>query len=231
MTMRSMLCLVAISLCALSACVTNPPPQAPAPTMTVTAKLPTFAPLAETRESQEKGGVEISVGPVAYEAVRSSYTTERVLQPGVMERLTAPPNWQYMRYVERTTSPVLKVAPEQLRFRININNKLPRVFRGAGTVVQFNIAGKLIQVDQTGYADLVNVIVPPRTQQQVEVYGPTIASLPGQTTIGLFLYDVTTKADAAGNVTEKQNFEWYFNYATQVREESGEIHKERLWLQ
>jgi len=40
-----------------------------------------------------------------------------------------------------------------------------------------------------------------------EVYGPGIKSIPSECTIGLFFYDVPTKTDAAGNITEKQNSE------------------------
>jgi hypothetical protein len=217
------------TLVVLAGCATNPTPQAPQLT-TVTCKVPTFASLQETKEMQEKGGIQIAVGPVTYQPVRSSQVVDRDIQPSFGDRLLAPQGWQYMRLVERTTMPALTVQPEHLRFRITINNQLPRVFRGAGAVVQFNVGGKLIQVDQTGYADLVNVIVPPRTQTQVEVYGPSIAALPEQATIGLFIYDVVTKTDAAGNIAEKQNFEWYFNYAPQLHQEAGTVNKERLWL-
>jgi hypothetical protein len=30
-----------------------------------------------------------------------------------------------------------------------------------------------------------------------------------------------TKTDVAGNITEKQNFEWYYNYTLQRKEETG----------
>jgi hypothetical protein len=84
-------------------------------------------------------------------------------------------------------------------------------------------------IEQTAYAELTNVIVPPRAQQQVNIDGPSLSVLPDQTTIGLFLYDVATKTDAAGNVTEKQNFEWYYNYGVQRKEATGSIVKKRGW--
>jgi len=213
----------------LSGCAGNPPPGTPR-VITISGKLPTLSPLPETKELQQKGGLQISVAPVPYELVPSGVSSDRAIQPSFMEKLGAPDGWQNMRFVERTTSSVLTVQPEALRFRITINNQLPRVFRGGGTVVQFNIAGKLLSVSEAGYADLVNVIVPPRTQQQIEIYGPPIAVIPEQTTVGLFLYDVVTKTDAAGNVTEKQNFEWYFNYAVQTRDEPTEVKTQRLWV-
>lgn len=213
---------------ALAGCAPSGPP-APAPVVTVTGRLPTLAPLPETKQLQAKGGIQISVAPVLYSIVPSSEVSLRAISPSFLERLAGPQGWQTMRFLERTTTTALKTQPETLRFTITINNQLPRVFRGAGAVVQFNIAGKLIQVDQTGYADLVNIVVPPRTQQQVEIYGPPISAIPDRTTVSIFLYDVVTRADAAGNITEKQNFEWYYNYAVQLRQETANVVTERMW--
>lgn len=209
--------------------VSNTPPAAPR-IVTIDGRLPSFAPLAQTKELQEKGGIRISVSPVPYQLVRSGTQSDRLIQPSFMEKMSGPEGWQYMRFVERTHSARLDLQPTTLRFVVTINNQLPRVFRGAGTVVQFNIAGKLIGVDQAGYADLVNMIVPPRTQQQVEIYGPPIESIPDQTTVGLFLYDVVTRTDNAGNTIEKQNFEWYFNFSVQLRQDTTAIRTERLWI-
>lgn len=187
----------------LCGCATNPTPPAPSPVRTITARLPTFAPLAETKELQAKGGIQISAAPVAYQLVRSGKRAEQLAQPSFLEKLGGPNGWQYMRFVERSYWSELEVQPGQMRFIITINNQLPRVFRGAGTVVQFNVAGKLIPVEQEGYAALTNIIVPPRTQQQVEIFGPPLSAVPDQTTVGLFLYDVVTKTDAAGNISER----------------------------
>lgn len=229
MTNRSLrTTLIALGV-ASAACAVNPPPRSPEIART-SCLVPTFAALAETKEAQEKGGVQIAVAPLLYEAVSAVETTTRDIQPSFGDRLTAPQGWQTMRFVERTTRPVLRVTPDRLRFRVRISNHLPRVFRGAGTVVQFNAAGKLVPLAPEGYAELGNVIVPPRSEAQVEIYGPPLEAVPDQATLGLFLYDVVTKTDAAGNVTEKQNFEWYFNYATQLREETGPVHRERLWV-
>jgi hypothetical protein len=134
------------------------------------------------------------------------------------------------QYFEKNTTPALKVSPERLRFTFKLNNKLQRVFRGAGAVIQFNIAGKTQRVDQSDYKELIEMIVPPRNEQQVDFWGPGIDQVPDQSTIGIFLYDVVTKTDAAGNTLEKQNFEWYFKYSRELREETREIVKERVKL-
>lgn len=216
-----------VSALMVAACATNPPPKAPS-LSTVRVKVPSFSPLAETKELQERGGIEISAAPVPYEVAKSSRVVDQLISPSFSERLLRPSSMT--RFVERSTIPTLQVNPTHLRFRINVTNKLPRVFRGAGTVVQFQVQGKAQQVDQRGYQSFLDAIIPPRQQQQIEVEGPSLDSLSEQGVIGLFLYDVVTKTDTAGNITEKHNFEWFFNYGTNIREEAVEIHKERLWL-
>ena len=62
------------------------------------------------------------------------------------------------------------------------------------------------------------------------VYGPSFQDIPEKTTLGIFLYDVVIKIDNAGNIVEKQNFEWYYNYQTQIKEETAEVVKERGWV-
>ncbi len=94
---------------------------------------------------------------------------------------------------------------------MTITNKMPRVFRAMGSVVQFHANGRLQAVEQSAYAELTNAIVPPRSELQVKIYGPPISDLPDKGIVGLFFYDVPTKTDDASAVTEKQNFEWYFD--------------------
>jgi hypothetical protein len=119
--------------------------------------------------------------------------------------------------------PDLIVSPDRLVFHVNISNQMPRVFRGSGIAVQFNVAGKIAAVDSSGYGDLTNIIVPPRGEQEITVLGPPIEGIPAPSTIGLFFYDVVTNTDQAGNVTEKQNFEWYFSYQTQTTDKEFSI--------
>jgi hypothetical protein len=126
------------------------------------------------------------------------------------------------RYIEKTKRPIISISPNQLKFSILINNLLPRVFRGAGSVVQFNTGGKTLTVGAENYSELSNVIIPPHQQTEVFIYGPALSQMPSEkTNLGVFIFDIVTKVDAAGNILEKQNFEWFFDYSTQRHEESG----------
>lgn len=224
--------LASLALCACLHCATAPPP--PPETIDLSCKLPTLAPLAETKEMQEKGGIAIAVAPASFSCAQHMERRVEQATPGFGEelavRLAEGKNTQPAQLMEETNTPVLTVTPDRLVFQITLNNKLSRVFRGAGTVVLFNVGGKNTKIDGQNFAELANSIVPPRTDQQVTIYGPPVATLRDHETVGLFLYDVVTKTSAAGDILEKQNFEWYYNYAVQNHHEQGTVARRRGWV-
>lgn len=219
-------------LMGLSGCADTPAPQ-PNPTTTVQCFQPVMSPLAQTKELQSKGGITISLAQSTFTCTDAVETRSREITPDLSDRINyamsggQPDN---SRLIEVTSIPVMKVEPNRVAFRIKINNQGQRVFRGSGTVVLYNISGKNASVSSQDYAELSNLIVPPRTEQEVTIYGPSFRDVPDHTSLGIFLYDVATKTDAAGNITEKQNFEWYYNYELQVREEARQITKTRQWV-
>lgn len=226
------LLLALASLALLIGCET-PTSGPPPPQRTISGKLPILTLLPESTGRKEKGGIEISVDPVSYKTERGQHKTRTEVQPNFGEALLAPRNpstGDTYPFVEDRVEPYIKTSPDRLAFLVKINNKLPRVFRGAGTVVQYNVAGKLYAVDQTGYGEMLAAIIPPRTEMQLTITGPSLDTIPDQGTVGLFFYDVVTATDAAGNVTEKQNFEWFFNYSTKLVEETGAIEIRRGYL-
>lgn len=233
--------LAVVLLVALGACApVQVVPQA-SPLVTVRCVYPLIVPLPTTKELQNKGGINISLAPNSFECVdrfRSSsreiprnlfdfnenYSLASFINSGAGGR---PENY---KLVETTRTPVYAVDPEKVSFRIKINNQMPRVFRGAGTVVLYNFGGKNTSISSQDYAELTNIIVPPRTEAEVRILGPSFKDVPENTTLGIFLYDVVTKTDNAGNIVEKQNFEWYYNYQTQFKEASREIVTSRNWV-
>lgn len=192
-------------------CATSAPTPPPAP-MPQSVNVPVITRQAQTLERQPKGGLEITVVPVSY-------------VPKVVESSTIQPADMPMRdkliggtgggiYVRKTTTSRVGIEPGSLCFLVTVNNKMPRVFHGAGTVLQFNVGGRVMAVSQAGYSTLINGIIPPQQQQQFTIMGPPLTELnQSRGIVGVFLYDVVTQQNAAGAVTEKQNYEWYFDYA------------------
>jgi hypothetical protein len=204
---------LAVVACNFPQINTTPPP----PT-TLACDIPVFNALPETKLMQTKGGLEITVSPAHYASQIQIIRSAREIAPPLLSlRLQGA-----TKYIEVTQRPEISINPNRIKFGILINNLLPRVFRGAGSVVQISAGGKAIPVSANDYAELTNVTLPPRQQQEVLIYGPPLSQLgTGKTTIGVFIYDIVTKVDAAGNILEKQNFEWFFDYSTQHREESA----------
>lgn len=233
--------LTIIFLGALGACAPIQVVEKPKPVVTVRCVYPVITPLADTKELQKKGGINISFAPNNFECVDSVERTSKEIPRNTFDFNETyslisfinagaggkPENYKLM---ETTSTPVYAVKPNKVAFRIKINNQMPRVFRGAGTVVLYNFGGKNMSVNSQDYADLSNIIVPPRTEQEITIYGPSLQTIPENTTLGIFFYDVVTKTDNAGNIVEKQNFEWYYKYQTLIKEAAREIVTTRDWV-
>lgn len=213
----------------LNGCVAIP--QTPQVATAISAKLPVMTALPETKESQEKGGIVIAVATFPYTTQKSEISQDKIVGQGERRKIQiGSPVVEFtpVNFVTRTFTPVLQVSPDRIQMQVKVHNKLDRVFRGQGAVVQFLAGGKNQPVDQSAYAELVNIIIPPRGEAVIKLYGPRLADLPDKTTIGLFIYDIVTKTDAAGNVTEKQNFEWYYNLETQLVQDSGFVRSTQM---
>ncbi len=220
--------LVSLLVAGMAGCET---PNKPAVNLTtIKCIVPTIAALRETKESQEKGGVEIAIVPALYKAARADKRELQPAQPPSDLSTIIGPGHVGQVYVQETVTPRLVAQPDRLEFTVRVNNKLDRVFRGQGAVVQFNVGGKLIPFDQTNYRNFINGIVPPRNETEFKIYGPALNLLPEKGTIGIFLYDVVTATDVTGKVTEKQNFEWYFNCAMQEAQDSAQATVKAGWI-
>ena len=194
------------------------------------ANLPTMAVLAETEQSQTKGGLRITLLPEPFKAEVSISTQTRETTPPNRWGFTLRPGPDYV-YVEKRNVPRITVSPNRVVLRIQLNNQMPRVFRGAGIAVQFNVAGKTVPVGLENYGALSNIILPPRSEQEITIFGPAIDIIPPASTLGIFFFDVITKMDQAGQITEKQNFEWYFSCQAQaVEREVTILPPERMWV-
>ena len=202
-------------------------------TISISCLRPALSPLPESPERQEHNGLVITVAPAVYSCQKRSTVTVRPVAPTFRQRLAAHiivgNEGTPKVFVERTTRESLAVTPDKLLFRIHLTNQMPRVFRGAGAVVQFIVAGKTQGVEQRLYADFINALVPPRSEEEIEIYGPPIETLKNGATIGLLIYDVVTAVDSVGNATERSNFEWFFNVDLQQIDKIGAQSVSRGW--
>ena len=208
---------------ALSPAVASPKKDTPPLTPTVASVdilTPSIAPAPETHTTQTKGGITISVDTDFYKSEVVPEGVETPYQPGFKEMFHIPctgisTTLGNQNYFIRNYQPQVVTKPNHVVLHLHIINNLPRVFRGSGALVQFQVAGKTLHVNPSGYGDFLNAIIPPRSSQDIDIVGPAVADLPERANIGVFIYDVVTSMDEAGNIKEKQDYEWYYAWETQ----------------
>ena len=211
--------LVLLGVSTLVGCQIPQPPPAP---ITIGCNVPVITAIEGTPERQVKGGIEVSIVPVLYNVVHTNTVIMQQETPPASSILVTASQEDKV-YVRRTITPCLEVEPGRLKFAVRVNNKLSRVFRGQGSVVQVNVAGKVIPFGNLDYAEFINGIVPPRNEAEFNIYALPLKDIPERGTINISLYDVVTATDVAGNVTDKQNFEWNFSYVMKPVSEAASV--------
>jgi hypothetical protein len=213
----------------LAACATTPPPP---PEHTFRIIVPEVTPLPETEELQRKGGVSVTVAPVTV-SVEPYERCEYVPTSSLMALLSRPTSasndthkpFEVLRF---PTSRLL--SGDAVSFVVTITNHMDRVFRGSGALVQFNVDGRVQGTDQSQYEDLLTALIPPGEERQYVIRGVPIGALPGESTLAMDLYDLITGIDQAGNITQRDNFQWYFQVTVDHRVERVAGTRQVLWL-
>lgn len=226
--------LMALLMFALTGCQT-PQTSTPAQPTQISCTIPKIAIVADpvNKETQSKGGLDITVMPALYKGLRIDHTTVTQIPAPLGVQISMGLSGQTSQnsvYVERDTTSELKPSPSRLEFTVKIHNTLNRVFHGQGSVVQFNVDGTLIPFNNTDYKEFTGGIVPPLNDGDFKILGPPLSSLKDKGTITVFVYDVVTQTDVAGNTTEKQNYTWDFTYAMQQVSDSGVDKKEQVTI-
>lgn len=210
-----------IALAILVGCATTQKPKE-LPSIEVTYGMPTLTPAENTSQDQEKHGIRISVLPYTFSATKKVRCQYKRLPTLFVV------NDQYS--FEMKEIAYYEVNPEQVQFKIKVYNNLGHVLRLAGTVISFQVAGKMVALDKSGYEDFLNGIVLPRQEMEYEIVGPSINSLPDSCTIALLLYDIVTKTDAAGNPTERTNFEQFYTYSKEIVTKSETVNVQKVMM-
>lgn len=196
---------------------------------TVTGFIPSMTPAQQTQATQLKGGIRITVTPVTYKLAPMDMVMEQQVTPSFKDAFVPHPQGAVM--VQRTHKATIQTNPRQLAFSVHVSNTMSRVFRFSGVAVQFQAAGKTLTTDASGYGELANAIIPPRSEQDFVIYGPALATVPAPAQVGVFFFDVVTDMDNAGNIKSKENYEWYFDYKRQATQETVSVlPPEKIWV-
>jgi len=188
-------------------------PEPSVTTQHVPVRMPTIAALDPAQENQEQDGVRVIASAVPFN-ISNVLRCDYRFVPAILRKVAESP-------VDRREHAVPSIEPDAFRFKVRINNRLPRVLRLAGTAVAFQVSGRNVNVPQDRYADFLNGIVLPQQETELELSGPTLAEiigddmkgLPGDSaTIALLLFDVVTETDGAGNPTKRANFQYFYKF-------------------
>jgi len=180
-----------------------------------------LTPVDPDKQDQEKDGIRVTVAPYTYTpktVVRKEY---RILSPSFSPSsfIKVQNQQQQQHPAEVKEIPSIAITPDTIRLKVKIYNRLERIVRLAGAVVSFQVAGKQANVPKARYEDFLNGIVLPRQEVEYEVGGPDLTDLPDNATIAFLLYDIVTATDAAGNPTQRSNFEFFYTLSRQDKQQ------------
>ena len=166
---------------------------------------------------QQQGQIVISVAPDMPRCENLVQITYTPTDPpsslaGITSALAGDQGEQFYRRIERRG---LFVHPTY-DFNVAFVNQSPRVFRGDGMVVAYQVDGAQTPLDEGIYSRLLGTQILPGQQRVELMQSIDHTSLTSGSTIGLFLYDVVTERTDAGEPAVRSNFEWFFSKTEQV---------------
>lgn len=186
----------------------------------VTYMLPDIRPTSTTKQVQTKGGVTITAEIMPF-TVDSTPRQVRSI-------IAADPHMPGYDQYEIANIPYYRPATEhtkhdvEFRLRIRNNEEVP------------------LRLSQIGFALIIDGLQYSFPQEQLEewnkgivltgfekndiiIYGPELSGLYNAKVLYLFLNGVPTSYDKAGNITQKSNFEWYFQISSQTIQKNSRI--------
>lgn len=222
------ICFTGVAL-VLAACATTP---AAPPEHTFRIFVPEVTPLPETEELQRQGGISVTVAPATvtvepYERCEYIPTSSLV---AFLNRPASASSDTHQPFELRRFPTSRLLGGDAVSFVVTITNHMDRVFRGSGALVQFNVDGRVQGTDQSQYEDLLTALIPPGEERQYVIRGMPFGALPRESTLAMDLYDLITELDAAGNITQRDNFQWYFRVTVDQRVERVTGTSELMWL-
>lgn len=201
--------LVAFLVAMLAGCATTPPP--PPETRTIEYGIPEFSYEADAKPVQKKEGITISLVPVSYTTERKIKIEDGQMRPPPFE-IFKDPNKEIIGVFDRAEIPYYVIVPSNLQFALKITNQLDHTLRMAGSVVSYNVDGKIVNVPQENYIEFINSIIPRGQEKETSISGPPISVLKDSGVILITVDDVPTVLDKASKVEKTSNFEWVLTY-------------------
>ena len=166
----------------------------------LTYQMPFFDMASETKQLVIKGSITVSLEIQNFEADRQDTRTEKICPSD---------NPEFDKY-EVKNEPSYEISPNQVHFKMRIKNNGSRILKLREVALVFQVDGHQVSPDNEYTTKWLENMVIPGSEEDYDIPGPALSTLKGNSTVGVFLYDVPTSYDNAGTVLKKENFEWYF---------------------
>lgn len=192
------------------------PPVAKEPEVAkASVSVPTFSPVTEGTETQDRGGMVVQLAPPAFEVVNDSKTTCAQQQALIVQ------NNQYPYEIK--TEPSFAVSPQNIEFNLKFTNHTQKILKLGGTDFKFVVSDKEVALDGSQLKSITDATLRPNDTKEFRILGPAWSTVPKDATVGLSIFNVPTEADDAGNVKKTENFDWTFNYRLSEVQKEGKI--------
>lgn len=173
---------------------------------TIEYKVPSITPTSTTKNSQEKGGVLISVEILPF-SVERTIKTERVA-------VIQDPNKPSFDRFEIKQTPQYNVDEKCVQFKIRVRNN-------EQVPLRLSSIGFALVIDETQWSfpdeqidEWNKGLILSGFEKQFTINGPNMRGLENAKVVYILLNGVPTNYDSAGNITKKSNFEWYYECST-----------------
>ena len=175
----------------------------------ISYELPIIKPASQTKQMQTKGGVTVSCEV-------NNFVVDRKLSE---ERnpTFADGNKPGYDLFEITRKPSYDVSPNDITFKITIKNNQDRVLKLIDVPIVMIVDGTQYSIPNDYLLEWKNALVVKGFSKDYAIKGPQIKGLNNGKAVYISINDVPTSYDRAGNVTNKENFEWYFQTSLETK--------------
>lgn len=171
----------------------------------VTYEIPALKAVEQTKQDQVKGGVTVSCEVTPFEAVKTMYEEK--------ETVTADPNKPGYDIFKVGTKARYEVKPDEVWFNIRIKNNQDRILKLKDVAIVMLVDGVAYNIPDEAKQDWVGGMLVKGFEKTQRIRGPKISGLATDKIVYVSVNDVPTAYNAAGDVTKKENFEWYYQVA------------------
>ncbi len=190
------------------------PVEKPAQSYTVTYQMPKVKAAPQTIQKQRKGGVTLSIEIEPFSVLKKMRTGE--------EKVVATDNPAFDKF-EIAQIPYYDISPQYIRFKLRVRNDQSRILRLSDALLAIEINNAQMRIDQQS-EDWMSGYVRAGTEREFVINGPKLSELTDKKALmGIFIDDMPTSYDGAGNITQKSNFEWYFDLHQEQKSSTDQI--------